>query len=59
MGQLGAVGILSLTIGLALSRPRVGQFRIQPATATTLGAALTVGVGLLSPIEVWEVLELL
>ena len=59
MGQLGAITILSLTIGLALSRPRVGQFRIQPATATTLGAALTVGVGLLSPIEVWEVLEFL
>ena len=59
MGQLGALSILSLTIGLSLSRPRVGQVRIQPATAATFGATLTVAVGLLSPLEAWEVLEFL
>ena len=59
MGQLGAIGILSLTIGLSLSRPRVGQVRIQPATAAMFGATLTVAVGLLSPLEAWEVLEFL
>ena len=59
MGQLGAISILSLTIGLSLSRPRVGQVRIQPATAAMFGATLTVAVGLLSPLEAWEVLEFL
>lgn len=59
MGQLGAISIMSLTIGLALSRPRVGQVRIQPAFAAMLGATLTVAVGLLSPLEAWEVLEFL
>ena len=59
MGQLGAISILSLTIGLSLSRPRVGQVRIQPATAAMFGATLTVAVGLLSPFEAWEVLEFL
>ena len=59
MGQLGAISILSLTIGLSLSRPRIGQVRIQPATAAMFGATLTVAVGLLSPLEAWEVLEFL
>jgi arsenical pump membrane protein len=59
MGQLGAISILSLTIGLSLSRPRVGPVRIQPATAAMFGATLTVAVGLLSPLEAWEVLEFL
>ncbi len=59
MGQLGAISILSLTIGLSLSRPRIGRVRIQPATAAMFGATLTVAVGLLSPREAWEVLEFL
>ncbi len=59
MGQLGAISIMSLTIGLALSRPRVGKLRIQPAFAAMFGATLTVAVGLLSPLEAWEVLEFL
>ena len=59
MGHLGAISILSLTIGLSLPRPRVGQVRIQPATAAMFGATLTVAVGLLSPLEAWEVLEFL
>ena len=59
MEQLGAISILSLTIGLSLSRPRVGQVRIQPATAAMFGATLTVVAGLLSPLEAWEVLEFL
>ena len=59
MGQLGAISILSLTIGLALSRPRIGRVRIQPATAAMFGATLTVAVGLLSPLDAWEVLEFL
>ncbi|MCH8811724.1 MAG: hypothetical protein IID07_07825 [Gemmatimonadetes bacterium] len=59
MGQLGAISILSLTIGLSLFRPRVGKLRIQPAAAATFGATLTVAVGLLSPLEAWEVLEFL
>ncbi|MCH7892288.1 MAG: hypothetical protein IH921_12375, partial [Gemmatimonadetes bacterium] len=59
MGQLGAISILSLTIGLSLSRPRIGRVRIQPATAAIGGATLTVAVGLLSPREAWEVLEFL
>jgi arsenical pump membrane protein len=59
MGQLGAISILSVTIGLSLSRPRVGQIRIQPASAAMFGATVTVAVGLLSPLEAWEVLEFL
>ncbi|MCH8990997.1 MAG: hypothetical protein IIA44_04505 [Acidobacteria bacterium] len=59
MGQLGAISILSLTIGLSLSRPRVGRLRIEPAFAAMFGATLTVAVGLLSPREAWEVLEFL
>ncbi len=59
MGQIGAISILSLTIGLSLSRPRIGRVRIQPATAAMFGATLTVAVGLLSPREAWEVLEFL
>ncbi len=59
MGQLGALSILSLTIGLSLSRPRVGRLRIEPAFAAMFGATLTVAVGLLSLREAWEVLEFL
>ena len=59
MGQIGAISILSLTIGLSLSRPRIGRVRIQPATAAMFGATLTVAVGLISPREAWEVLEFL
>ena len=59
MVQLGAIGILALTVGLSLSRPSLGRLRVQPASAALLGAALTVGGGLLSPREALEVLEFL
>ena len=59
MAPLGAIIVLALTVGLALSRPRVGRIRIQPAGAAVLGAALTLGGGLLSPAEALEVLEFL
>ncbi len=59
MVRLGAIGILALTLGLSLYRPRLGRLRVQPASAALLGAILTVGGGLLSPREVLEVLEFL
>ena len=59
MAQFGAIVILAVTVGLSLSRPSLGRLRVQPAAAALLGAALTVGSGLLSPREAVEVLEFL
>lgn len=59
MNQLGALGILSVTVTLSLSRPRVGRIRIQPALAALVGAFLTVTFGLLGPGELLGVLEFL
>ena len=59
MGPIGAVGILTMTVGLSLFRPQIGQIRVQPAAAALLGAGLTLAVGLLSPLQAWEVLEFL
>ncbi len=47
MGQAAALSVLALTVGLSLSRPTIGHFRIQPAGAAILGALLTMAAGLL------------
>ena len=47
MEHAAALSVLALTVGLSLSRPTIGHFRIQPAGAAILGALLTMAAGLL------------
>jgi len=54
-----AFAILGLTVGLSLSRPTIWGWRIQPPIVAILGAAATVLVGLVPPMGVLDVAELL
>lgn len=56
---MAAVSILALTVGLSLARPSVGRFRVRPAQAAVLGAALMLGLGLLSPAGAFGALDVL
>ena len=47
MTQLAAVTILALTVGLSLSRPRLGRLSIDHAAAAVLGTLLCMAFGLL------------
>ena len=59
MAQAMAFSILALTVGLSLSRPRIGWLRIQHSLAAVIGALLTVASGLVSPAEAVRALSLL
>lgn len=59
MTQLLAFSILALTIGLALGRPKIGRWRLQHAGAATVGAALTLMLGIVSPGLALQTLKLL
>ncbi|MGH9442514.1 MAG: ArsB/NhaD family transporter [Thermoanaerobaculia bacterium] len=54
-----AFAILALTIGVSLARPRIGRVRIAPAAAASLGAALSLALGLVPIGLVFLSLELL
>ncbi len=47
MATVLALTIFFLTVSLALFRPRLGRFRIQPSGAAILGSVLVVAVGVL------------
>lgn len=46
MSTVTAFSILTLTVGLSLSRPRIGRLHIHHSTAAVIGAFLTLWVGL-------------
>jgi arsenical pump membrane protein len=54
-----ALCILGLTVTLSLLRPSLGRFRIEPAGAAILGAALTMAVGLLPEAALFRSLQFL
>jgi len=47
MNQAAAISILALTVSVSLSRPRVGQWRIDHSAAAVLGALLCILLGIL------------
>lgn len=49
MTQLAALSIVAVTVGLSLSRPRFGPWRIHHGGAAAIGAALTVLLGIGPP----------
>lgn len=53
MEQAVAFSTLAMTVGLAVSRPRIGrgQLRVTPGLAAVLGVAVLLGFGLLRPAE--------
>lgn len=59
MGQVAAIGVLTVTVGLSLARPWVGRVRIQPAGAALFGAAMMIAAGLLPVAPALEVLAFL
>ncbi|MHC4550079.1 MAG: ArsB/NhaD family transporter [Planctomycetota bacterium] len=59
MAHAAAFSILALTVGLSLTRPRVGRRRITPPSAAVVGALLTLAVGLVALRGVYETLAFL
>lgn len=47
MNQAAAISILALTVSVSLSRPRVGQWRIDHSAAAVMGALLCILLGVL------------
>lgn len=59
MPAAASIPIFLLTISLALTRPRIGGWRISPASAALVGASLTVVLGVVSPAGAYKTLTLL
>jgi arsenical pump membrane protein len=51
-----AYSTLAMTVGLAVSRPRIGlgEWRVTPGAAAVLGVAILLVSGLLSPEDLWS-----
>lgn len=49
MGNVAAISILALTVGLSLGRPRIGRLKIHHAQAAVIGALLALGLRVLPP----------
>lgn len=54
-----AFSILTLTVGLSLSRPKIGRLHIHHSTAAIIGATLTLVTGLIPPIQAVKALGIL
>lgn len=59
MNQIVAFSILAATVSLALGRPHIGRWRLQPAAAAVAGACLTVALGIVPPALALETLRAL
>lgn len=57
--SVAALSILTLTVGLSLSRPRIGRLHIHHSAAAIIGAALTLAFGLVPLMPALRALEML
>lgn len=56
---VAAFSILTLTVGLSLSRPKIGRLHIHHSTAAIIGAVLTLAVGLVPIMPALRALSML
>jgi arsenical pump membrane protein len=52
--EIAAFSSLAVTVGLAITRPRIRQFRITPAVSAAIGVGLMLLVGVVDPTDVVE-----
>ena len=57
--SVAAISILTLTVGLSLSQPRIGRLHIHHSTAAIIGAVLTLALGLVPIVPAIRALEML